>query len=225
MRYGSILCGLALLLAVTPPEGAKAVVTFVDGRSLDVESVSVEGDVATLVLDGGSELHVPAARIESYRRSTSSPTPVARPVRSAPNDSWTRLAGPYVETIRRAARRHGVDPALLTAMMEVESGFDPRAVSHKGAEGLLQLMPATARRFGVADSFDPDQNVDGGARYLDWLLERFAGDEQLALAGYNAGEAAVERYQGIPPYPETQQYVVKVLGRVETLRTGEISAR
>ncbi|NIM01354.1 MAG: transglycosylase SLT domain-containing protein [Acidobacteria bacterium] len=224
MRAGSILCGLVLLLAVAPIQGAEAVVTFVDGRTLHVASVSVNGDVATLVLQGGSELHVPATRVARYQMSATA-VAVAPPVRQKPNDAWTRMAGPYAETIRRAAQRHGVDPVLLTAMAAVESGFDPRAVSHKGAEGLLQLMPETAKRFGVADSFDPDQNIDGGARYLDWLLDRFSGDEQLALAGYNAGEAAVDRYQGVPPYPETEQYVVKVLGRADALRAAQNSAR
>ncbi|MEE8412320.1 MAG: lytic transglycosylase domain-containing protein, partial [Acidobacteriota bacterium] len=140
-------------------------------------------------------------------------------------EAWSSLAGPYAEMIRRAAQRHGLDPILLAAVAEIESGFDPRAVSHKGAAGLLQLMPETARRFGVTDSFDPGQNVEGGARYLRWLLTRFSGDEQLALAGYNAGEGAVDRYQGIPPFPETERYVVRVLGRVETLRAGATTAR
>jgi soluble lytic murein transglycosylase-like protein len=109
---------------------------------------------------------------------------------------------------------------LLTAIAWAESNFDPQAVSYKGAEGLLQLMPATARRFGVADSFDPEQNVEGAAAYLKWLLARFAGDESLALAGYNAGEGAVERHRGIPPFPETERYVGRVLARAETLRDG-----
>jgi soluble lytic murein transglycosylase-like protein len=86
-------------------------------------------------------------------------------------------------------------------------------------------MPETAQRFGVVNSFDPGQNVEGGAQYLQWLLTRFSGDEQLALAGYNAGEGAVDRYQGIPPFPETQRYVVRVLGRVEALRVGATTAR
>ena len=122
--------------------------------------------------------------------------------------------------IALSARRHGVDPALLAAVAEAESNFDPFAVSHKGAEGLLQLMPMTARRFGVQDSFDPEQNVEGAAQYLEWLLSRFAGDESLALAGYNAGEGAVDRHRGIPPYTETERYVGQVLARVETLRAG-----
>jgi soluble lytic murein transglycosylase-like protein len=211
------------LLAVTATYAADSVVWFVDGRSLVVEAIHVEGEFATLRLAGAGQLIVPAARIERHHRDASAFVPAPEVV--VQSEAWSRLAGPYAETIRLAARRHGLDPVLLTAMAEVESAFDPRAVSHKGAEGLLQLMPATARRFGVRDSFDPTQNVEGGAQYLKWLLGRFSGDEQLALAGYNAGEAAVARYNGIPPFPETERYVVKVLGRAENLRARGTVAR
>jgi len=224
MKLRWILGGLAILLVSPAPRAAEAVVWFVDGRTLVVESVEIDDEIATLRLDGGSELRVPASRIERYHTNATAVavTPVVAPPGVA---AWRSLAGPYAETIRRAAQRHGVDPVLLTAMAAVESGFDPQAVSHKGAQGLLQLMPQTARRFGVANSFDPEQNVDGGARYLDWLLTRFSGDEELALAGYNAGEGAVERYRGIPPFPETERYVVRVLGHVESLRAGSTTDR
>ena len=125
--------------------------------------------------------------------------------------AWRAAAGPYAELIGRTARRHELDPALLAAIAEIESAFDPQAVSPAGACGLLQLMPDTAARFGVSDVFDVAQNVEGGARYLSWLLQRFGGRTELALAGYNAGEGAVERYAGIPPYHETRDYVRRVL--------------
>jgi soluble lytic murein transglycosylase-like protein len=102
-------------------------------------------------------------------------------------------------------------------MAQTESAFDPNAVSPRGARGLLQLMPETARRFGVRDSFDATQNVDGGAAYLSWLLERYSGRTELALAGYNAGEGAVDRYQGVPPFSETRNYVERVLEGAERL--------
>jgi soluble lytic murein transglycosylase-like protein len=119
------------------------------------------------------------------------------------------------------ARKHEVEPALVESVIKVESNFNPHAVSHKGAEGLMQLIPSTARRFGVQNSFDPAQNIEGGVRYLKHLLEMFKGDERLALAAYNAGEGAVLKHKGIPPYPETQNYVYQVgkrLGQVR--RTG-----
>lgn len=108
---------------------------------------------------------------------------------------------------RRAADRHGIDPALVLAVMRIESGFDARALSPKGAMGLMQLMPDTAARFGVRDAYDPEQNLRGGAAYLRFLLERFEGDVALAGAAYNAGEGAVDRHGGVPPYAETQAYV------------------
>ena len=112
--------------------------------------------------------------------------------------------------IAAAARAYGVSEVLLLAVIAVESAGQTKAVSPKGAKGVMQLIPATARRFGVADSFDPAQNILGGAAYLDWLLRKFGEDVILALAGYNAGEGAVERHKGVPPYSETRDYVVKV---------------
>lgn len=119
-------------------------------------------------------------------------------------------ATPFADLFNRAAAKHGVEAPLLAAVARQESGFDPRAVSHAGAQGLMQLMPATARGLGVTDSFDPVQAVDGAARLLRDLHDRF-GSTPLALAAYNAGPGAVLRYDGIPPYPETQQYVRSVM--------------
>jgi Transglycosylase SLT domain len=118
----------------------------------------------------------------------------------------------FNEHIETAAAWHGVPVPFVRAVIQTESQFDPRAVSSVGAQGLMQLMPATARRFGVADPFNPQQNIFGGVRYLRWLLDKFGGDQALAAAGYNAGENAVLRYKGIPPYRETQGYVRKIMG-------------
>ena len=119
----------------------------------------------------------------------------------------------YGQEIREIALRHGVDAELVESVIRVESAFNPRAVSNKGAQGLMQLMPRTASALGVRNAFDPYQNIDGGVRHLRYLLDRYPGNVSLALAAYNAGEKAVDYYHGIPPYAETTQYVQKILGQ------------
>jgi soluble lytic murein transglycosylase-like protein len=114
--------------------------------------------------------------------------------------------------IESAASRHGVDPNLVRAIIKVESNFNPRAVSRKGALGLMQLMPRTAQSMNVSNAFDPNQNVDAGVRHLKSLLDTYNGNLELSLAAYNAGSAAVERNKGVPPYRETRDYVRKITG-------------
>jgi soluble lytic murein transglycosylase-like protein len=125
----------------------------------------------------------------------------------------------YADEVQALATEHGVDAALVRAIIHAESAFNPNAVSRVGAQGLMQLMPATARRFGVDSPFVPQQNIRGGVTYLAWLLKRFDGDVKLASAGYNAGEGAVDKYDGVPPYSETLRYVERVAvlhGRYQT---------
>jgi len=121
--------------------------------------------------------------------------------------------------IKQASAKHGLDPALVRAVMEVESGGDPSAVSPKGAQGLMQIMPDTAKDLKLSDPFDPSASIDAGSRYLAAQLKAF-GDVRLALAAYNAGPEAVRKYAGIPPFPETQRYVEAVSGRFIRLKTG-----
>jgi hypothetical protein len=116
--------------------------------------------------------------------------------------------------VRFLAPDYGLDPTLVLAVIEVESNFNPKALSPKNAQGLMQLIPQTAARFGVRDAWDPEQNVRGGMAYLRWLLEHFDGDVRLALAAYNAGENAVQRYGGVPPYPETRTYLRRIWKRL-----------
>lgn len=124
----------------------------------------------------------------------------------------------FRDEVAAAAREFGVEEAIVRAVMHAESAFNPRALSRAGAQGLMQLMPATAERFGVTDAFDPGQNIRGGVQYLSWLLRRFNGDLTLASAGYNAGEGAVDRHGGVPPYRETQTYVQRVAILAERYR-------
>ena len=123
--------------------------------------------------------------------------------------------------IAESGKRNGVDPVLLYSIMHQESSFKSGAVSYKGARGLMQLMPATAARFGVTRIFDPRQNIEGGARYVRFLLDTFGGNVQLALAGYNAGEGAVIKYGGVPPYSETREYVRRIGRRYALMRDPE----
>lgn len=127
--------------------------------------------------------------------------------------------------IVESGKRNSVDPLLLYSIMHQESSFKPRAMSHKGARGLMQLMPPTAVRFGVTNIWDPKQNIEGGARYMRFLLDLFDGDVRLALAGYNAGEGAVMKYGNkVPPYSETQEYVRRISRRYSMIRDPEAAA-
>src|SRR5689334_15182333 len=144
-------------------------------------------------------------------KAQTQPTPVAAPPQTAPVSD---VSGPipYLDEITAAANKYGVEPALLAGLVKAESNFNPKAQSGVGAKGLTQLMDATARGLGVSNSFDVQQSLDGGAKFLGGLLKQFHGDQSLALAAYNAGPGAVQKYGGIPPYQETQRYVPKVLG-------------
>lgn len=144
---------------------------------------------------------------------------VARPARAVPEKPVPQIELPapaasappeLVTMVDQIAGRHDVDSDLVHSMIRVESNYNPFAVSSKGALGLMQLVPSTARRFSVSDAFNPAQNVEGGVRYMKYLLNLYKGDKRLALAAYNAGEGTVERYQGVPPFRETRDYVYRV---------------
>ena len=135
------------------------------------------------------------------------PTPLA----PTGQGSQPRGSRAYFQEIAEAAARYGVSERLISAVIQAESGFNPRAHSQKGAQGLMQLMPETASALGVRDALDPRENIDAGVRHLRGLVERFGNNLRLAIAAYNAGEKAVVAYGGIPPYPETREYVVRVL--------------
>jgi len=204
---------------------ATDLVLFEDGRGIRVTDFAIADGLARLTLESGGELGVPAESIMAIERAIDpeDPAPLEDPARAMEaagivadmraNEQWRKAAGRYADVLAAAADRHALDRALLAAVAKVESNFNPYAVSPKGACGILQLMPQTVKRFGVKNVFDVEQNIEAGATYLRWLLDRFDGRVELALAGYNAGEGAVDRHHGIPPFAETEWYVLKVLDR------------
>lgn len=143
---------------------------------------------------------------------------------SAVLPSHSKDKNAFDHIIRQAAQQHGISEGLIKAVMHTESGFNVNARSPVGAQGLMQLMPATARRFNVSNAYDPQQNIMAGAKYLAWLMNRFNGNSSLALAGYNAGEGNVAKYNGIPPFRETQDYVRRVSSRYQNLYANGIGS-
>ena len=163
---------------------------------------------------------VVASRVIPEKIVPSAPPPPPAPARATSEPSVT-----VNELVANIARQHDVEPSLVDSVIRVESNYNPNAVSPKGAQGLMQLIPSTARRFGVNDTFHPQQNIEGGVRYLKYLMQLYKGDERLALAAYNAGEGAVAKYKGIPPYPETQNYVYQVGKKLGQSREAEKKAQ
>lgn len=210
----AVLACLAVLTSV--PEVGAELVLLVGGGFLKVDEYHREGDTMRLLLPSGGTLSLSVLRIdriiadEIEQDSTEDLGLVGIEIGFSTDQGVP--ATPFGELIFATAERHAINPQLVAAMVRAESAFDPLAVSRKGASGLLQLMPSTAQRFGVAveEIFDPERNLDAGVRYIRWLSERFEGNLPLVLAGYNAGEATVARYQGVPPYAETRNYIRRI---------------
>jgi hypothetical protein len=218
------------LLASAAPARAERIFFSATGRSLSVKGHHVDGDTLVLSLRGGGEIVCSPsmiARIEPDEVPYPEP-PEAHP---DPDDAEARAGGPvpggrtggggpgsrtdlqrdprFDPIIEKVSAVHGVDATLVRALIQVESNYESRARSPKGAMGLMQIMPATARQYAVADPYDPASNIEAGITHLKSLLDRFT--VELALAAYNAGEAAVQRFRGVPPYPETRSYVDRIL--------------
>jgi soluble lytic murein transglycosylase-like protein len=210
VRARDILLTLSLLACAAPVRAE--LVFFATGRSMNVTSHRVEGDSIVLILRGGGEVVCDRRviiRIEADE--VAYPEAVDPGVTLQRDEEGLKAArkDTFNEIIDRVASREGVDPRLVHAVIEVESGYRPNARSRKGAMGLMQLMPATARRYALADPYDPAANIEAGIKHLKSLLVRFP--LALAVAAYNAGDAAVQRFGGIPPYAETRNYVSRIL--------------
>lgn len=193
---------LAVVFGV--PAAARAdIAVLANGTTLKVGAHRQDAGNVVLALKDGGEVTLPASELRGLV-----PDEVLDEVASASDGS-----GDLRQLAADSARRHGLDPELVLAVVSVESAFQPQIVSRKGAQGLMQLMPATARELGVRDAMDPAENLDGGTRYLKDLIARYDGDLTKALAAYNAGPGAVARHGGVPPYKETRRYVREVLRR------------
>ena len=216
---------LAAAVAAAPPAlpAAGELVILEDGRFLKASAYAVEGEHIRVELWAGGALTLPLTRVARVIDDEVIPPPPASGEERAAAEAQSAVAWqfaedqavpatPYGELIYATARRHEVNPALVAALVRAESAFNAAAVSHKGAGGLMQLMPATARRFGLneGERFDPQRNLEAGTRYLRWLLDRYEGDVAQALAAYNAGEGTVARYGGVPPYRETRDYIRRI---------------
>ena len=202
---------VCLALAASFARTARAdIAVLTSGLTFKVASYRMEDGTVFLALKDGGEVGLPATSLRGVV-----PDEVIDEVASAnPNAS----SGDLRQLAMAAAKRHGLDPDLVMAVVSVESAFRPQAVSPKGALGLMQLMPATAASLGVRDPFDPAENLEGGTRHLGTLVSTYGGDLTRALAAYNAGEGAVSRHRGVPPYRETREYVKKVLERYQAAK-------
>ncbi len=212
MRRIVFILGL-IALACTSARADYAVLR--SGERLHITSYEKTGDSVRLMIAGGA-IDLPARSIVSFE-----------PEDVFPENAPTRTAtGKLDNIIHAAAARHGVDEKLISSVIAAESNFNPRAVSKKQAQGLMQLLPTTAAHFAVKDAFDPAQNIEAGTRYLKQLLQQYRGDLVLALAAYNAGPEVVARYGGVPPIAETRAYIRRVTERYSSLSAKEsIAAR
>lgn len=200
------ICLILLLFLLPFSAFASEAIIFVDGKNLIAEKHECNGSSITITMPGGSIVSFDRSRIQEIRPVVSQDI-VQRTSEIVPEQQ----AADCNAIIEKIAEKHSVDSTLVKAIIRVESNFNPVAVSPKGAQGLMQLMPGTAARFNVDNVFDPADNIEGGVKYLKFLTERYGNRFDLILAAYNAGEEAVEKHGGIPPYRETIGYVLKVL--------------
>ncbi len=201
----------SILLASGLATRAMELVIFESEKSLVVEQYEEKDGQVTLTLPGGGAMGVPARVILQHFPGYVPPPDLEKPEEKLPADL------PYRELIAKYCQQYQMDWKLVAAVIKVESNFNPKAVSPKGAQGLMQLMPATQKEEGVANPFVPEENIRGGVHYLKKMLDAFQGDLELTLAAYNAGIGRVQALQAVPAIPETRQYVSKILALYPTL--------
>jgi hypothetical protein len=228
-KAGAFLCALAVIV-LSPPATAAEFAILRNGFSIRHEHRLVMGSTTRLYLsaDDASFTDVPTDEITGFEKDLSLPVPVPQDPPVAPAASHESLktgpaksALPLNQVVDIASAEYHLDPDLVNSVIHAESGFNPHAVSPKGARGLMQLMPGTANQLGVNDAFDPQSNVSGGSRYLRELLERYNFDLVKALAAYNAGPQRVEQYRGVPPFRETRAYVARIVHEYNTKKIAQ----
>jgi hypothetical protein len=214
------ICAAALALLATAGSASAEIVFLTSGRTLSIKSHVIDGESILLTLRGGGPVTCDKSLISKI---VADEVPYPEPPQAVEliqtpeeedNQDRSLLAGtPYGEIIASMSQAHGVDPMLIRALIQVESGYRPKARSPKGAMGLMQLMPSTAREYKVRNPFEPKANIEAGIKHLKSLIDTFGGVE-LGLAAYNAGPGAVKRFNGVPPYRETRNYVTRILALV-----------
>jgi soluble lytic murein transglycosylase-like protein len=207
---GRLVLPLVAVVCLNAVPARAELLFFTSGRTMSVKNHRLDAGRVIVQLRGGGEVTFDASLIKSIEPDE---VPYPEPAPEVTPDPIPVLAVPYGEIIDQVAAQHGVDARLVRALIQVESAYNTGARSSKGAMGLMQLMPATARQYAVANPYDPRANIEAGIRHLKALLDQY--EVSLALAAYNAGEAAVRRFRGIPPYRETQQYVTRILQLVK----------
>src|SRR4051812_43471293 len=225
----------ALILAATTASASIAV--FTDGRAMKIASYNVADDTIDLTLKSGGKLSLPLTRIDRIvDDEVVTPEVIAEVKKIEKEGVFPRRSWRYAEErqplfhskfdklINDAAKHFDVDAALVSAVIKQESDYNPRETSNKGARGLMQLMPSTAERFGVTNSYDPVANIYAGTRYLRWLLRTFEGNADLAVAAYNAGEGNVWKYNGVPPFRETVNYIHRIAKHLRAIEEPAVTA-
>jgi Transglycosylase SLT domain len=231
MKLSIRIATAAFMLATQLPALADEIAVLRNGFTIRCERREQNGDTIRLYTAGG-HIDIPASEIASFEKDDTpiAPTPTPQPAPQMAAAPMVKPAAPQPQQVdldqlvRDASNRNRLDPDFVNSVIKAESGFHPRAVSPKGAQGLMQLMPGTAAQLGVADPFDPKANVDAGTLYLSRLLDQYHDDPIKALAAYNAGAHRVDKYHGIPPFYETHVYIARIVRDFNAKKRAQMKA-